>query len=181
MVETWGGRSSIANSKADALALLKFGHQRNTPFDFMVVDAGLEKRRGLFAGCPFSRPDAHVERIVMMLNAHSQRNDAIRCRKLGISVVLPSRSTADLHDALVLAVLGDRDDDDILAEFDPQMTLTEMVQDGEVQAGLEVLLVEDNPVNQTVGLKMLQKAGHRVSIAGNGQRRSICSSSTAST
>ena len=46
--------------------------------------------------------------------------------------------------------------------------LTEMVQDGEVQAGPEVLLVEDNPVNQTVGLKMLQN-GHRVSIAGNGQ------------
>ena len=170
MVETWGGRSSIANSKADALALLKFGHQRNTPFDFMVVDAGLEKDEGFSLVAHFRDQTPYVERIVMMLNAHSQRNDAIRCRKLGISSRLAKPfSTADLHDALALAVLGDRDDDDILAEFDPQMTLTEMVQDGEVQAGLEVLLVEDNPVNQTVGLKMLQKAGHRVSIAGNGQ------------
>lgn len=49
------------------------------------------------------------------------------------------------------------------------MTLTEMVPEVQNQSGLSVLLVEDNPVNQTVGLKMLQKAGHRVTLAGNGQ------------
>ncbi|MDM4766466.1 ATP-binding protein [Pelomonas sp. SE-A7] len=35
-------------------------------------------------------------------------------------------------------------------------------------AGARVLLVEDNPVNQQVGLELLQSAGLRVEVAGNG-------------
>jgi signal transduction histidine kinase/ActR/RegA family two-component response regulator len=35
-------------------------------------------------------------------------------------------------------------------------------------AGLAVLIVEDNPINQFVAKSMLQHLGHRVSIAGNG-------------
>ena len=34
---------------------------------------------------------------------------------------------------------------------------------------LEILLVEDNPVNQKVAQRLLEKAGHSVTIAGNGR------------
>lgn len=34
---------------------------------------------------------------------------------------------------------------------------------------LRVLLVEDNPVNQTVGLRTLEKMGHAVVVANNGR------------
>ncbi|WP_235027089.1 response regulator [Cognatazoarcus halotolerans] len=170
MVETWGGRPTIAAGKSEALELLKFAHQSNGPFDFMLVDAGLANDEGFALVAHFRDQTPYIDRVVMMLNAHSQRNDVIRCRQLGVETRLAKPfSAADLHDALVLAVLGGRSDDDILAEFDPQMTLTEMVHEVQNQSGLSVLLVEDNPVNQTVGLKMLQKAGHRVTLAGNGQ------------
>jgi CheY-like chemotaxis protein len=33
---------------------------------------------------------------------------------------------------------------------------------------LKVLLVEDNPVNQKIAVRMLQKLGHEVEVAGNG-------------
>jgi CheY-like chemotaxis protein len=35
--------------------------------------------------------------------------------------------------------------------------------------GLRILLVEDNPVNQTVGLRMLEKMGHATALAKNGK------------
>lgn len=34
---------------------------------------------------------------------------------------------------------------------------------------LQILLVEDNPINQRVAARLLEKAGHRVTIAGNGR------------
>src|SRR5262245_56061908 len=34
---------------------------------------------------------------------------------------------------------------------------------------LQVLLVEDNPINQKVAMRLLQKAGHTVTVAGNGK------------
>ena len=33
---------------------------------------------------------------------------------------------------------------------------------------LKILLVEDNPINQKVASRVLEKAGHKVTIAGNG-------------
>jgi two-component system, sensor histidine kinase and response regulator len=34
---------------------------------------------------------------------------------------------------------------------------------------LKILLVEDNPVNQKVASRLLEKAGHTVTLAGNGK------------
>ena len=34
---------------------------------------------------------------------------------------------------------------------------------------LQILLVEDNPINQKVASRLLEKAGHAVTIAGNGK------------
>jgi CheY-like chemotaxis protein len=34
---------------------------------------------------------------------------------------------------------------------------------------MQVLLVEDNPVNQKVARSLLEKAGHKVTVAGNGK------------
>ncbi|MES2901123.1 MAG: ATP-binding protein [Pseudomonadota bacterium] len=35
-------------------------------------------------------------------------------------------------------------------------------------SGLHILLAEDNPVNQRLALRLLEKMGHRISVAGNG-------------
>jgi CheY-like chemotaxis protein len=41
--------------------------------------------------------------------------------------------------------------------------------DGAPAESLDVLLAEDNPVNVKFALKVLERAGHRVTVAGNGR------------
>ena len=40
---------------------------------------------------------------------------------------------------------------------------------GQVQAGLHILLAEDNPVNQRLAVRLLEKWGHIVGVAGDGK------------
>jgi two-component system CheB/CheR fusion protein len=42
-------------------------------------------------------------------------------------------------------------------------------QDSVSDRSLDILLVEDNPVNQIVGRRLLEKAGHAVTLASNGR------------
>jgi two-component system sensor histidine kinase/response regulator len=39
---------------------------------------------------------------------------------------------------------------------------------------LQILLVEDNPINQKVAQRLLEKAGHVVTVAGNGREALDC-------
>lgn len=39
---------------------------------------------------------------------------------------------------------------------------------------LQILLVEDNPINQKVAARILEKAGHTVTVAGNGVEAVAC-------
>jgi protein-histidine pros-kinase len=55
-----------------------------------------------------------------------------------------------------------------LAEPDARASAAEAVRRSAPDAALNVLIVEDNPINQLVAKRMLQQLGHRVSVAGNG-------------
>jgi CheY-like chemotaxis protein len=39
---------------------------------------------------------------------------------------------------------------------------------------LQILLVEDNPINQKLATRLLEKAGHTVTLAGNGREALVC-------
>ena len=62
-----------------------------------------------------------------------------------------------------------------IAQFaEPPQSLPEVLPPGSTAAsrpsrGAKVLLVEDTPVNQALGRSILLKAGHRVTVAGDGQ------------
>ena len=55
----------------------------------------------------------------------------------------------------------------------PQMPAPPPVEPAPIETGgrvLRVLLAEDNPVNQKFAVKLLEKAGHQVHVAGNGRQ-----------
>jgi CheY-like chemotaxis protein len=99
---------------------------------------------------------------VMMLTSASHRGDVERCRQLGIQAYLfkPVRKRELL--AAILAALGQS------AAASPRAPVIGAAQP--VQAkGLRILLAEDNRVNQIVATRMVEKMGHSVVVAGNGQ------------
>jgi len=135
----------------------------------MLVDAAMPEPGGVGLLGHFASETDQLDRIVMLFNSHSQRNDSERCKALGgrSSLVKPFL-VQDLADALEMARGGVRAELEQLIAFD-EVFVESRAKAAEVEV-LNVLLAEDNPVNQAVAVRLLEKAGHKVTVAPDGER-----------
>ena len=155
MVARVGASALTASSGDEAMFLMK-----NTPFDVLLVDAHMPGSDGFeVARSARMLPEAPV--VVMMLGSSNLLSDAAECRRLGIEQYLVKPVTEfELTQALDRALHGTAMDFEATAPaFEARVT------NG---PALHVLLVEDNVVNQRLGTRLLEKMGHRVTLAGNG-------------
>ncbi len=166
----WLGAAGLpvtwVDSVESAETALKAAAEAGGYYDLLLVDVGLADPGGFALPSRFFDLGASCERIVMLLNTPNQREDADRCRRLGTRAHLVKPfSRRDLVDAALLAFGVDAGSGFSLAEFD--LVAARAATEATAEP-LDVLLVEDNPVNQAVAQKVLERAGHRVVLANNG-------------
>jgi two-component system sensor histidine kinase/response regulator len=101
---------------------------------------------------------------VMMLTSGGHRGDAARCADLGVAAYLlkPVRQY-ELREAIARAVTRKARKTE-----SEMLTRDSFEKNHEPARSLNILLAEDNPVNQRLALRLLQKRGHTVTIANNG-------------
>jgi CheY-like chemotaxis protein len=104
--------------------------------------------------------------IILMLTSAEHADDLARCRELGISsyLIKPVRRS-ELHKAIVGAL------NQSVIERPAQVSDARRSELPVEPAGsLErVLLAEDNIVNQRLAMRILEKAGYRVTVVNNGR------------
>jgi CheY-like chemotaxis protein len=102
----------------------------------------------------------------MMLTSGAQRGDAARCGELGISAFLvkPVRQ-AELREAIARVLTPIEQTGAV-----PMITQSTLQEDRDPRKALHVLLAEDNPVNQKLAVRLLEKRGHQVVLANNGKQ-----------
>jgi len=110
-----------------------------------------------------------ADSLVMMLTSGEQREDILRCREIGIAAYLvkPVRR-AELRAAIAIA-LAARPSPSALEKVEAAPSSPPVPPAGHAPHGtLSILLVEDNLVNQRLASRILEKAGHRLTLACNG-------------
>jgi two-component system, sensor histidine kinase and response regulator len=102
---------------------------------------------------------------IMMLTSGGQRGDAARCEELGIAAYLikPVRQT-ELREA-IMRVLHAKPE----RSPAPLITRYSLLDKGDSFRSLRILLAEDNRVNQKIATRLLEKRGHHVVLACNGE------------
>ncbi len=169
LLRDWELRPTVASEASSALEALEHAASTGCPFPFLVVDAQLPGVDG-FALAARVREDTRfaAARIVLLLPLDGPA-DASRCRGLGISGYLtkPVRQS-DLWKALLAAAreagFGGAPAGPPGRESTPASGQTPLPY-----RPLHILLAEDNVVNQRLVLRLLERAGHRVSVAGSGR------------
>ncbi len=152
LLASWGATVVAAASGAEGLALLEQGQWDGVVADSRPADGDAGDLLGHLARSPGRVP-------LLMLSPSCMRQEIARCKALGVGHYLGKPALADelwrsLQALLEPAVAG------------VPATVAEAA--GTPPAGLEVLLAEDHPVNQQLMRNMLERMGHRVTLARHG-------------
>jgi CheY-like chemotaxis protein len=163
MLSNWGMLPTMAESGAAALECVK---RAEHPFALILTDFSMPDMDGFdLAEQLRQAPHLAVEPQIIMLTSAGQRGDAARCRELGVAAYLAKPlGQSELFDCMV-RVLGKPSLGNGPA---PATLVTRHTLQGMAKK-LHVLLAEDNAVNRKLATRLLEKHGHRVTVANNGR------------
>ncbi len=164
ILNRWGAQTTSVASGPLALSELTSAVNTSLPYQLVLTDMNMPGMDGFTLVEQIRQTPQLAPVTIMMLTSGGHRSDAQRCRSVGVLFYLykPVRKRELL--AAILAALGQNQSVLLSSAVGPN-THTE---DAGQCKGLTILLAEDNQVNQTVATRMLEKMGHVVVIAGNG-------------
>ena len=162
-LESLGISTSIPAERNEGLIAIERRRTIKQPFDFIFAASKMEAPGG-FALAETWRAAGKQEKLIMLMTSENQRIDLEELRRLEVSAhLVKPLATSDISDALgMLCASSATDSTCQLAP--PELQAEEKAQ----HQSLEILLVEDNPVNQELAMRMLLKKHHRVTLANNG-------------
>jgi CheY-like chemotaxis protein len=154
-------KPTVASSAREALGLLHQATEQGQPFTLILTDAHMPEMDGFTLVERIQQDPQLANAAVLMLTSSQQTADVVRCRQLGIAVYLIKPiKPAELQQALLRA-LG--------KEGQTRSKPSPPSRTRQNQRALRILLAEDNAVNQKLAVRLLEKWGHMVVVAGNGR------------
>ena len=157
--QQWGMTVETAANRADTLALLA----RDEPFDAVILDLELPDKDALPLAELIRKHSSARYAPLLLLSSLRPGGEEARPVPAGVSVAIhkPIRP-AQLLEALCRALSVQ-----VQREKKPPAAPT-LDHDLARRLPLRLLLADDNPINQKVGLSVLNKLGYQADIATNG-------------
>lgn len=162
-LEAWGVRHEEVADAHTALDRLRGAAASGDPFGLVITDMQMPAMDGeQFGEAVKSFPELREIRLIMMTSI-GRRGDAQRLERSGFSAYLTKPvKQSDLYDCLatVLGAAG-------AGENIPLITRHRLSEARRGRA--RILAAEDNPVNQLVIRRVLEKLGFRADVVSNGK------------
>jgi signal transduction histidine kinase/CheY-like chemotaxis protein/HPt (histidine-containing phosphotransfer) domain-containing protein len=163
MLQSWQMEAVAVDSARSALETIERARNGGTPFRLVLTDSQMPGMDGFGLAERIAGDPESSGLKVMMLTSAGERGDGIRCRELGIAGYLTKPvSQSDLWDGIV-SVLHPGE-----GASGPAPVTVHSIREGRPR--LKILLAEDNPVNQQLAVRILEKRGHSVHVVPNGRQ-----------
>jgi signal transduction histidine kinase/DNA-binding response OmpR family regulator/HPt (histidine-containing phosphotransfer) domain-containing protein len=155
----WQAESVSVDTVSEAWKRLSAAHAEGRPFHVVFIDGGLPNDGGMVLLEQIAATPDMVDATVMMFSCAARPGEVARCRELNAVACLTKPFGAfELLDA---AGFGSK-------------PASPAPGDGETPAetprrAARILLAEDNPVNQKLALRILEKQGHHITVVNDGE------------
>jgi CheY-like chemotaxis protein len=160
LLSKMGISAYICRSGQDALAHVTNISRSGDPYDVILVDARMPEMDGFELAQRIRQFSGPRPEPILMLNAADRLLEIRRCRSLGLGFLLKPFGEEELAKALRRVV-------------EPDLEENGSGEEAEHRPGgaspVHILLAEDNAVNRTVAVRLLEKRGHRVTQARSGK------------
>ena len=164
MLARWDMQVTAETSADAALAFAKAAAEGGLPFPLVITDAHMPGEDGFDLARQLNQNLHRATPAIIMLTSANQCGDSARCQDLGIAAHLTKPiSPWELRQSICM-VLGRNGAESLRTA----LAAEDLAGNRHAQASRKILLAEDNPVNQVVAVRLLQKRGHRVTVAPNG-------------
>jgi two-component system sensor histidine kinase/response regulator len=162
MLRSWQMEPTTVESGHAALAAVQRAADEGRPFPLLLIDGHMPEMDGFTLTQELKASSDAADARVIMLTAAGQPEDVELCDRLGIARYLTKPvKQSDLLDAITDVLTSSPRDAAVLPESVPVPAAR--------TTGLRILVAEDHPVNQEVARQILQRLGHYVVIAADGQ------------
>jgi signal transduction histidine kinase/DNA-binding response OmpR family regulator len=158
----WGMKPTAVDGGRAALQAIEGAKNAGYPFPLILLDGQMPEMDGFTLAEHIHKDPELLNATIMMLTSAGHLGDAARCRELGISAYLvkPVRQ-GELLDAICQVL-------DVRARKQPDPLVTRHTL-REEKHRIHILLAEDNAINQTLAVRLLEKRGYSVTVVSNGQ------------
>jgi len=161
MLKSWSLAPMVTKSGAEALSELRRAADENQPYRLVLLDCMMPGMDGFSLAQSINGDTALAHPAMVMISSAARLGDAKRCREIGISrYVTKPVIKSELLDTIL----------DAMDEHVEGATVAQPVAVAQPSGpSVRVLLVEDGLVNQRVAVGFLERAGHHVTLAENGE------------
>jgi two-component system sensor histidine kinase/response regulator len=171
MLQQWGMKPTLAESGRSALVALQAVADSSAKFGLILVDAHMPEMDGFVLTKQVLAMPEFRDATIIMLTSAGEPADAARCRELGLTAYLTKPvGQTELLDAIAGALGKSASAARGKAAANPSPVVASLPA---ATRSLDVLLAEDNVVNQKLAILLLERRGHRATLATNGKEALI--------
>jgi PAS domain S-box-containing protein len=164
MLSNWRMHPILAEDGAGALRAMETARAAGRRFRVALLDSQLPGIDGFDVTQTVRHDPTLADSVIVMLSAGRYIADVAKCRELSVDAFLTKPvGQSELLDA-ILSVVG------VTIAQKRLIEVSVPVQKKPLARPCNLLLAEDNPVNQKLAVRLLEKAGHRVVLAATGKQ-----------
>ena len=156
-----------ASSANEALAVMRQASAAGRPYDAALLDHLMPDCDGAELGRIIVRDESIKSTRLILLTSSGQRGDGQVFADIGFAgYLLKPVTQRDLRETLIFALANTASSWHLQSQ--PMIT-RHALRAQRVRSGNRILLAEDNPVNQKVAVRLLEKLDYRVDVVADGR------------
>jgi PAS domain S-box-containing protein len=156
-----------ANSADEALTLMRQASNAGRPYDAALLDHLMPDCDGADLGRIIIQDESIKSTRLILLTSSGQRGDGQLFADIGFAgYLLKPVTQRDLTECLILTLANTAHSWHMQSQ--PMIT-RHALRAHRIRSGNQILLAEDNPVNQKVAVRLLEKLDYRVDVVADGR------------